>query len=134
MDLSPQRHGDTESNKQLTHQVIGAAIEVHKVLGPGLLESAYERALVYELQQRSLAVQTQVEVPLKYKDLSLPHVHRLDIVVENQLVVELKAVSALEPVHHSQLLTYLKISGLKLGLLINFNVAVLKNGVKRIAL
>jgi GxxExxY protein len=116
---------------EISEQVIGAAIEVHKVIGPGLLESAYEACMRHELTLRGLKVEPQRELPIEYKGLKLDCGYRIDLLVENKVVVELKAVKALEPVHDAQLLTYLKLGSWKLGLLINFNVPVLKKGVRR---
>ncbi len=117
----------------LTGRIIGAAIEVHKALGPGLLESAYEECLCYEFNLRKLSYQRQQELPVKYKDIKLDCGYRLDMVVENQVILELKSCDSLQPIHEAQLLTYLKLTDLKIGLLINFNVAVLRHGIKRIA-
>ena len=116
---------------QLTGQIIGAAIEVHKTLGPGLLESAYEECLCRELSLRGFSYERQKEVPVKYKGVSLDCGYRLDIVVSESVVLELKACDRLERIHQAQLLTYLKLTGIKYGLLINFNVSVLKDGIKR---
>lgn len=107
-------------------------MEVHRELGPGLLESAYEEALAHELSQADLAFARQREVPLRYKDITLSCDYRLDFVIEDQLLLELKAVSELLPIHQAQVLTYLKLERLSLGLLINFNVPVLKDGIRRI--
>ncbi len=112
--------------------VIGAAIAVHRELGPGLLESAYEACLVYELRQRGVGVEQQVAQPVFYKGLQLECGYRLDLLVENQVIVELKAVESMLPIHEAQLLTYLKLRQLRLGLLINFNVPILKQGIKRL--
>ncbi|HAD03932.1 MAG: hypothetical protein A2091_05010 [Desulfuromonadales bacterium GWD2_61_12] len=117
----------------LSEQIIGGAIEVHRVLGPGLLESLYEKALCYELEKRNLSVQNQLEIPIMYKGHALG-THRLDLLVENQVIVELKAVDRFDPVHQAQLLGYLKLANKSLGLLINFNVPALKDGIKRISL
>ncbi len=116
---------------QLTGQIIGAAIEVHKTLGPGLLESAYEECLCLELSLRGFSYERQKEVPVKYKGVRLDCGYRLDIVVSESVVLELKACDRLERIHQAQLLTYLKLAGIKYGLLINFNVPVLKDGIKR---
>ena len=116
---------------EISEQVIGAAIEVHKAIGPGLLESAYEACMKHELKLRGLAVESQRVLPIEYKGLKLDCGYRIDLLVESQVVVELKAVHSLEPVHDAQLLTYLKLGGWKLGLLINFNVPLLKQGVRR---
>jgi GxxExxY protein len=118
----------------LTERIIGLAIEVHRSLGPGLMESAYEECLSWELQHAGLAFQRQVPLPVRYKGVTLEMGYRLDLVVENQVVVELKTVERLLPIHEAQLLTYLKLSGLRTGLLLNFNSAVLKNGIKRMVL
>ncbi len=125
---------DSEKKDPLTGKIIGCAIEVHRALGPGLLESTYEECICYELKQRGLSIKRQVSLPVKYKGVSLDCGYRLDIVVDEQVIVELKAVDALEPIHEAQLLTYLKLSGLKIGLLINFNVTLLKEGIKRMVL
>ena len=115
----------------LTEQIIGAAIEVHRVLGPGLLESAYEECLCYELALRRLPFERQLPLVIEYKGLKLDCGYRLDLVVAKSVVVEIKAVEALLPIHDAQLLTYLKLGGWKIGLLINFNVSVLKDGIRR---
>ena len=120
-----------EINK-LTRDVIGAAIEVHKALGPGLLESAYEECLCRELRLRNITYERQKELPIEYKGIKLDCGYRLDIVVASKLILELKSCSNLEPIHKAQLLTYLKLTGIKIGLLINFNVPILKQGIKRI--
>ncbi len=117
----------------LTRKVIGAAIEIHKNLGPGLLESAYEACLCHELELQELPFERQRQLPIHYKGLNLDCGYRLDIVVENRLILELKSCESLLPIHEAQLLTYLKLTGIKVGLLINFNVPVLKNGIKRMA-
>ena len=117
----------------LTRKVIGAAIEVHKNLGPGLLESAYEACLCHELELQELPFERQRELPIHYKGLNLDSGYRLDIVVENRLILELKSCESLLPIHDAQLLTYLKLTGSKVGLLINFNVPILRDGIKRMA-
>lgn len=117
----------------LTGQVIGAAIEVHKILGPGLLESACEECLCHELKLRGISFERQKALPIEYKGIELECGYRLDIVMNNSLIVELKSCESLEPIHEAQLLTYLKLTGIKIGLLINFNVSVLKDGIKRLA-
>ena len=119
-------------NNALTGKVIGAAIEVHKALGPGLLESAYEECLCHELELRSIPFERQKELQIEYKGVKLDSGYRLDLLVEDKLVLELKSCNAFEPIHEAQLLTYLKLSGSELGLLINFNVPVLKEGIKRL--
>lgn len=116
---------------QITEKIIGCAIEVHKRLGPGLLESAYEECLVFELQNTGLTVERQKPVPVIYKEIKLECGYRIDILVENTVVIELKAVDAFNPVHEAQILTYMKFSKKRIGLLINFNVTLLKNGLKR---
>jgi len=118
----------------LSNKILGCAIEVHRTLGPGLLESVYEQALAYELISTGLRIQTQLPVPVTYKTVKLDCGFRLDLVVEERLVVEIKSVECLLPIHDAQLLTYLKLTGLKIGLLINFNVPLLKNGLKRFVL
>jgi len=122
-----------EINK-ITETIIGAAIEVHRHLGPGLLESAYQACLAREMDLRNLALEQEKQLFLEYKGLKLDCGYRLDFLVEQSVIVELKAVEALQPIHEAHLLTYLKLSGCKIGLLINFNVPVLKNGLKRMAL
>ena len=119
---------------QITETIIGAAIEVHRSLGPGLLESAYQACLAREMALRSLAFEQEMPLHLEYKGLQLDCGYRLDFLVEHAVIVELKTVEALQPIHEAQLLTYLKLAGIKIGLLINFNVPVLKNGIKRMAL
>ena len=116
---------------QLSGRNIGAAIEVHTQLGPGLLEATYETCLAHELELSGLHVQRQKALPLVYKDLKLEHGYRIDLIVENLIIVEVKAVDRLAPVHEAQVLTYLKLSGLHLGLLINFHVQLLKQGIRR---
>lgn len=120
--------------RALTEQIIGAAIAVHRELGPGLLESAYEACLCHELGLRGINYQRQVPLPLVYKGLQLDCGYAMDIVCEKQVVIELKAVEALNPIHEAQILTYLRLSGHHTGLLINFNVPVLKDGIKRFVL
>lgn len=116
---------------ELTGQIIGAAIEVHRALGPGLLESAYQACLARELSLRGIAFEREKPLPVEYKGLELDCGYRLDFLVEDRVVLELKAVDRLLPVHEAQLLTYLKLTGCRVGLLINFNVAVLKEGIVR---
>ena len=158
---STQRHGDTEREKtacspaplrlkertlnyedaarqqrrlnELTGKVIGLCIEIHRELGPGLLESAYEECLAYELSKAGFRFERQRSLPVRYKDVQLDCGYRLDFVVEGTLILELKAVTELHPIHEAQLLTYLKLDKKTLGLLVNFNVPSLKEGVKRIA-
>lgn len=120
--------------KEWTEKIIGAAIEVHKAIGPGLLESAYEECLGYEMGIRGLAYQRQVPLPVIYKEVTLDCGYRLDFLVEKAIVVELKAVESLQPIHHAQMLTYLRLGGWTVGLLINFNVPILKTGIKRVVL
>jgi len=128
-----RRGAETQSFREITEQVIGCCIEIHKQLGPGLLESAYEECLCYELSALGLVFERQKPLPVKYKTVNLDCGYRLDFVIEDKIILELKTVESLLPIHEAQLLTYLKLSGLTLGLLINFNVPVLKNGIKRIA-
>lgn len=117
---------------KLSSEIIGAAIEVHKNLGPGLLESAYEECLTHEFGLRDLSVKRQVPVPVVYKGKKLDCGYRLDVVVENAFILELKSCEKIEPIHKAQLLTYLRLSGFNLGLLLNFNVSVMKDGIVRI--
>lgn len=121
------------TENELSHKIIGCAMKVHTELGPGLLENAYEECLFYELQQAGLSVSKQKALPLVYYDVKLDAGYRIDLLVENKVVVEIKAVDAFNDVHLAQVLTYLKLSGCKLGLLINFNVRSLKDGIKRVA-
>ena len=117
---------------EITEEIIGAAIAVHRELGPGLLESAYEACLVYELAERGLNVEQQKALPMAYRGVKVDCGYRIDLLIEGQVVVELKAIEKLEPIHEAQLLSYLKLSGCHVGLLINFNVKMLKQGIKRI--
>jgi GxxExxY protein len=128
------RGAETPRVDQITHAIIGACIEIHRELGPGLMESAYEECLCFELSRKAMAFARQVSMPVRYKDVHLDCGYRLDLVVENRVVVELKAVENLLPVHEAQILTYLKLAGLPVGLLINFHVPVLKSGIKRLVL
>jgi GxxExxY protein len=121
-----------EELNTLTGIIIGAAIEVHRLLGPGLLESAYEACLAFELKERGLKLERQVELPLCYKGNHLDCGYRLDLLVNDIVIVEIKAVNGIAPIHHAQLTSYLKISDCKLGLLINFNVMLLIDGITRI--
>ena len=122
-----------EQNK-ITEMIIGAAIEVHRHLGPGLFESTYQECLAQEMTLLGLKFEKEKPLPLEYKGLKLDYTYRLDFLVEQLVIVELKTVDAILPIHESQLLTYLKLSGCKVGLLINFNVPILKNGIKRMVL
>jgi GxxExxY protein len=130
-------HGDTEAQRnklnELSGKVIGLGIEIHRELGPGLLESAYEECLAYELSKAGLRFERQKSLPVRYKEVQLDCGYRLDLVVEDALILEVKAVTEILPIHEAQLLTYLKLDRKSLGLLINFNVPVLKQGVKRVA-
>ena len=130
---------DTESteeglHRELTEAIIGAAIAVHRELGPGLLESVYEKCLAFELADRGLSITTQKEIPVRYKNLTFDCSFRADLIVENKVLLELKSIDQLMPIHTSQVITYLKLTGLKIALLINFNVPTLKTGLKRISL
>jgi len=116
----------------ITESIISAAIAVHRELGPGLLESAYEACLVYELIQHGLSVERRKSVPVTYRGVKIDCGYRIDLLVEDKVVVELKAVERLEPIHEAQLLSYLKLSGYQIGLLINFNVRMLKQGIRRL--
>ena len=115
----------------ITEEIIGAAIQVHRVLGPGLLESAYEACLAFELGRRGLKVEQQKPLPLIYERVKLECGYRIDLLAEGSVVVEIKPVDALAPIHEAQVMSYLKLSGCKLALLINFNVRVLKDGIRR---
>jgi GxxExxY protein len=129
-------HEDTEAQRrrlnELSHRVIGLCIDVHRELGPGLLESAYEEAFAYELTAAGIGYKRQRDLPLFYKGIALHCGYRIDFDVADSLIVELKVVNELLPVHQAQVLTYLKLEGRALGLLVNFNVAVLKNGIRRV--
>jgi GxxExxY protein len=116
---------------ELSNRIIGVAIEVHRVLGAGLLESAYEDCLCHEFSINNIYFERQVQIPVLYKGIQLNCGYRADIIVDKKVIVELKSVAAIEPIHEAQMLTYLKLSGLKLGLLLNFNVPLMKNGIKR---
>jgi GxxExxY protein len=136
IDMGYQNFVDTEALEErasdpLTSKIIGAAIEVHRALGPGLLESAYEACLIYELQLRGLKVECQKSMPVFYKDVMLDCGYRLDIVVEDKVIVEIKSISEITPIHEAQIISYLKMSDYKIGLLINFNVKMLKDGIRR---
>ncbi len=117
--------------EQLTDQVIGSAIEVHRELGPGLLESAYEECLCHELHLRGLEFRRQVPIPVVYKKIKLDCGYKADVIVDDKIILELKATETINPVHEAQLLTYLKLTGIRVGLLLNFHVPVMKNGIKR---
>ena len=117
---------------ELSRIVFDCALKVHQALGPGLLESAYEECLVYELKKTGLFVEKQKALPLVYEEVKLDIGYRIDIIVENKLILEIKSVEALNDVHFAQLLTYLKLTNCKLGMLINFNVTLIKNGIKRV--
>jgi len=126
-------HGDTETrsrqlHEELTEQVIGAAIEVHRALGPGLLESAYEECLCHEFHLRGISFERQKPLPVEYKSVKLDCGYRLDLIVENRVILEIKCIEHVLPVHEAQLLTYLKMTGIRVGLILNFNVATLIRG------
>ncbi|MCH7413877.1 GxxExxY protein [Belliella sp. R4-6] len=120
------------TENEISQKIVGAAIEVHKQLGPGLLESSYEVCLAYELRQLGLNIQTQVTLPVIYKEVQLNAGYRIDILVENKVIIEIKAVDALADIHTAQILTYLRLKDLKLGVLINFNSVRVIDGLKRI--
>lgn len=123
---------NADTDPVLSGLVLEAAFQVHSKLGPGLLESAYQACLFYELQKRGLFAKKEVPLPVIYDDVRLDCGYRLDLVVENQLILEIKSVDALAPIHTAQLLTYLKLANIRFGLLLNFNVVRLKNGIKRV--
>lgn len=132
--LTAENAEDTETVKnlnELTETIIGAAMEVHRALGPGLLESTYEMCLCHELSIRGIAFERQVPIPVEYKGVKLDCGYRADIVVNGRILVEIKAIDSLLPIHDAQLLSYLKLGGWKIGLLINFNVELLKHGLRR---
>lgn len=116
----------------LTNEIIGSAIEVHRNLGPGLLESTYEECMAFELQERNLFVKRQYDIPIIYKGNKLNQNYRIDLLVNNEVIVELKSIKKIEPIHNAQLLTYLKLANKRYGLLLNFNVPILRHGVKRL--
>ena len=120
-----------EIENEISNKIIGCAIEVHRILGPGLLESAYEECLYYELINSGLKVKKEIPMPLIYKEIKLDHGYRMDLLVENKVVIEIKTVEAFTEVHAAQMLTYLKLGSYKLGLLMNFHVSLMKNGIKR---
>ena len=131
----PSSQRDAEAQRDpLTERIISAAIEVHRALGPGLLESAYEECLCHEFKLADLRFERQVPLPVKYKNVQLDCAYRMDIVVEGRVVLEVKAVEALLAVHSAQLLTYLKLAALPTGLILNFAAPVMKNGIKRLSL
>jgi len=121
----------TERENSLTGKIIGAAIDVHRALGPGLLESAYEACLVYELSLRKLKIESQKAIPIFYKDVMLDCGYRADLIVNDQVVVEIKSIAGISGIHEAQLMSYLKLSDCRYGLLINFNVKVLREGIRR---
>lgn len=118
---------------QISYHIIGRALEIHRKLGPGLLESAYEKILAYELRKIGMLVECQVSKPLKWESIEIEKAYRIDLIVENKVIVELKCLDEVNPVHFSQLLTYLKLSDLKLGLILNFKTKILKDGIYRVA-
>jgi GxxExxY protein len=120
------------TENEISHTIIGVAIELHKTIGPGLLESAYENALAFDLRQLGLDVKQQVPMPFVYKEVKQDIGYRIDLMVNHKVIIEVKSIEALAPVHFAQALTYLKLSGLKLGLLINFNSKLLKEQIHRI--
>ena len=134
MNSNESKHRDTGTQilNEITDAIIGSAIEVHQALGPGLLESAYEECLCYELAHRGLAFRRQVPLPVVYKGVRLECGYRMGVVVERRVIVELKTVERLMPVHQAQLLTYLKLTKIRLGLLMNFHVSVLHYGIRRL--
>ena len=119
------------TEEEIGHAIIGAAIKVHSVLGPGLLEGAYETCLIYELEKLRLRARRQVLIPIRYEELSIDNGYRIDLLVEGRVVVELKAIEHIMPVHRGQLLSYLRLGGFKLGYLLNFNVALMRDGITR---
>jgi len=118
--------------EDIGHAVIGAAMKVHSAVGPGLLESAYETCVIYELEKQRISVQSQISIPIRYEELTIENGYRIDLLVGGLVVVELKAVPAILPVHRGQLLGYLKLGGFRLGLLLNFNVAHMRDGIVRL--
>jgi len=120
------------TEEQIGHGIIGAALKVHSAVGPGLLESAYETCLLYELEKQGLSVQRQVLIPIRYEELTIDNGYRADLLVGGRVVVELKALETILPIHRAQLLSYLRLGGFKLGYLLNFNVAHMRDGIVRI--
>ena len=120
------------TENELSYKIRGATYNVYKILGPGLLENAYETALCYELREMGLSVERQISLPLRYKGVEIDGGYRIDLMVEEKVIIEVKSIAGIAPVHHKQLLTYLKLTNLKLGLLINFNVEVINSGITRI--
>ena len=131
-ESAEKRRESGKALNRITEQIIGAAIDVHRALGPGLLESAYEACLAFELRDRGMKVEQQIALPVVYRGVELDAGYRLDLFVADSVIVELKAIERLEPIHQAQLLSYLKLSQCKVGLLINFNVKVLKSGIRRL--
>jgi GxxExxY protein len=120
------------TEEEIGYAIIGAAIKVHSVLGPGLLESAYQACLVYELEKHRLRVRREIPIPIRYEELSIDNGYRIDLLVEDSVVVELKAIEQILPVHRGQLLSYLRLGGFKLGYLLNFNVPLMRDGITRL--
>ena len=121
------------NENDLSYEIVGVALKLHKHIGPGLLESAYENALAHDLREIGLEVRQQVPMPFIYKEMRMDVGYRIDLLIENSLIIEVKSIEGLAPVHYAQLLTYLKLSEMKLGLLINFNCKLLKDGIHRVA-
>lgn len=119
------------TENEISKAVLGKAIKIHRILGPGLLESAYQECLFYELKNTNLIIEKEKPMPIVYKDIRLDHGYRIDLLIENKVVIEIKSVDALMDVHEAQMITYLKLGDYRLGLLINFNVPLLKNGIRR---
>ena len=119
------------TDEEIGHDIIGAAIKVHSVVGPGLLESAYETCLIYELEKQQLSARRQVMIPIRYEDLTIDNGYRIDLLVGDRVIVELKAIEAILPVHRGQLLSYLRLGGFRLGYLLNFHVAHMRDGIVR---
>jgi GxxExxY protein len=119
------------TEEEIGHSIIGSAIKVHSVVGPGLLESAYETCLLYELDKQGLSVRRQVLIPIRYEELTIDNGYRIDLLVGDRVVVELKAIEGILPIHHGQLLSYLRLGGFRLGYLLNFNVAHMRDGIVR---
>ncbi|GAB4169712.1 MAG: GxxExxY protein [Geothermobacteraceae bacterium] len=135
IEMQPRSHeGHEEKFEALSRRVIGCALEVHKHLGPGLLESSYEQCLVYELNRAGIPVERQVELPILYKGVPIDGHYRIDLLIDNRLIVELKAVDKLLDVHAAQILTYMKLAKVRIGLLINFNQKYLRDGIRRFVL
>ena len=132
--VTKSQRNNLEKEDRISKEIIRCAIEVHKQLGPGLLESIYEECLCKEFEFNEIKYTKQKEIPIVYKNVKLPEKYRIDLIIEDMVIIEIKCVESILPVHQSQLLTYLKLTGLRLGLILNFNTNLMKNGIKRVVL